>query len=395
MTSRKNLGFILAFIVVGIFVPSSLLGYRILRRQAAEYSGRVTLDDRAATLDLFRPLRPIAGADEDIVFEPASSEENLLIVRDIAPANIIENYNVKTENYNVKTDLKLQAKSEVTDWKAHFDSEACQRHKKQPPGRGDESKVGTGIRSLCYTGEGERSTKEYKEEIYGSLDVSISHRAIYIPVMKGASQLFQLVFKRRLKGKRIVDKTLLLYLKSHGLTLQDMFIFTFVRNPFKIFHSGYQEVNKYAERNRTKKATFHLKENRIENEPARALEALHEVQNGVFGGLIPAHMYSQLWKISRCTGREKTPLDYSFIGRIENLDEDWKYVESRLNITHEELPVYHSSSNLPKSPKVAKLSYDPVSKAPISKWAELTKQVCSYYQSDFDCFGYDQSLCST
>lgn len=237
---------------------------------------------------------------------------------------------------------------------------------------------------------------ELQTEISGSVDISLTHKAIYVPIMKVATQTFQDVFRKRFKGKRIPDKQVPLYIKHHKMDLSEFFVFTFVRDPFKIFVSAYREVSKYAEHNRTAHIGFTLIPNKPEHEPKRALTCLKNIAHADFHGLIPAHMHTQLWKAHRCLGmKHSKPLNFSFVGRLEHMEEDWKYVESQLGIPHSPLHMVHSSedgawSHWPKH-EVSKLKFDPVSSG--TEYSELTRQVCKYYESDFDCFGYDDTLC--
>jgi hypothetical protein len=291
------------------------------------------------------------------------------------------------------TKQNIPSSGTVTDWKSHFDSPKCVKFRNLPPGHANEGNVGQGQRSLCTRNSTERRTVEFKTELGGSIDISFIHKTIYIPVMKAGSQMFQEVFRRRLRGKRIFDRQLNWYLKKFDFNLEDFFVFTFVRDPLKTFVSAYGEVSKYAARNRTIVRGFAQIDDTPENEPSRSMACLENIKRGTFHGLVPAHMHTQLWKVSRCLSdtKEKTDLPINFIGHLENLDQDWRYVEQVLNIPHQELPVIHSSSQIKTTPKRS-LQFD----APSSneRFSPLTKQVCEYYKSDFACFGYDDSICN-
>lgn len=292
--------------------------------------------------------------------------------------------------------------SNVTNWKRWYNSPQCLEHRSTPPGKSSLKTMGIGMRSLCSNDPNEKLAEEYKAEIPGSIDISITHRAIYIPVMKAATQSFQALFRKKFHGRRIPDRMLRMYLQQHGLKLSDFFVFTFVRDPFKIFVSSYREISKYAMNNRTAHTGFTLIPNTAENEPLRALTCLDNVRSGVFHGLVPAHMHTQLWKIQRCfksKSQVKKNIEFNFIGHLENIDEDWKYVEKMLNIPSTPLPFVHSASDKSWNghslkQDISRLQFDPVSSA-TSKFSDLTKRVCEYYRSDFVCFGYDDSPCRT
>jgi len=283
-------------------------------------------------------------------------------------------------------------KLKPTAWEKFYESAKCKAFRSLPPGHGIERNLGQGQRSLCSRNQTEKQTIEYRTELGGSVDISIIHRAIYLPVMKAGSQMFQEVFKKRLRGRRILDREIPSYLKRFDLKLEDFFIFTFVREPLSTFVSAYGEVTKYTSRNRTFVKGFSDIEDKPENEPRRALAALEDIRKGTFHGLVPAHMHTQLWKISRCLpNREATEIKLNFIGHLENLDNDWPFVEQVLNIPHQDLPVIHSSKTSPNPIPKRSIKFDPPSSN--ARFSELTKEVCDYYRADFACFGYDDSIC--
>jgi hypothetical protein len=129
-----------------------------------------------------------------------------------------------------------------------------------------------------------------------------------------------------------------------------------------------------------------------EHEPERAIECLRNVRTGLFTGLVPAHLFTQVWKTQRCMGRARRPVPIHFIGHLENAAADWMYVEERLGVAHVALPVIHSSDSA-KERVMAKdmIKFDQAGAD--LKFSNLTRQACEYYESDFECFGYDNSLC--
>ena len=133
-----------------------------------------------------------------------------------------------------------------------FKSPSCLKHRNLPSGKRVEGSVGQGgHRARCYSMNSElpgwERSKEYLSEIKGSVDVSLEHKVIYIPVMKAGTQMFQQVFRKRLKGKRVNDEDLAAYIGGEH-NLKDFFVFTFVRDPFSMFRSGYGEMSMYAAR---------------------------------------------------------------------------------------------------------------------------------------------------
>jgi hypothetical protein len=279
--------------------------------------------------------------------------------------------------------------STFPDWKSTYTSPACLAHRSRPVGRAVDGNVGRGQRAMCTDLE---DTEELRKEILGSVDVSVSHKTIYVPVMKAGTQMFQEVLKRRFAATRVTDRDLARVLRKNKLELSDMFVFTFVRSPLSMFRSGYGEMSLYAAHDKIMKQGFTLIQQTEANEPARAIECLQNVGSGLFSGLVPAHLFTQVWKTQRCMGRVRQPLGMDFVGRLENVEKDWKFVEERLGVAHVPLPVIHAS-DLAKERVMAKqmIKFDAVSAA--RRFSNLTALVCQYYKADFDCFGYDDAVC--
>ena len=78
---------------------------------------------------------------------------------------------------------------------------------------------------------------------------------------------------------------------------------------------------------------------------------------------------------------------------MENIEHDWRYVESRLGAPHVPLPLIHAS-DVAKERVLAKqtIKFDKASAG--TAFSNLTRAVCDYYKSDFNCFGYDADMCS-
>lgn len=299
---------------------------------------------------------------------------------------------------STKDDAKRRPRSTrepgPTNWLKWYNSPECVKHRQRPVGRATDGEVGLGRRSLCYD---VNKTVEWKREIGGSVDISFSHKAIYVPVMKAGTQMFQEVFKHRFHGVRVHDREVEPLLKRHNAKLSDFFVFTFVRNPFSMFRSAYGEVSLYAAHGKILHEGFTLVDQVEQNEPKRALQALDDIRHGMFAGLVPAHMFTQVWKTQRCVHQQRgkspvVPLELDFVGHLENLDEDWKYIEQRLGVPHLPLPVIHSSDTVKERIWAKEMvKFVPVSRTD-SPFSKLTKRVCEYYHADFVCFGYDDEL---
>lgn len=281
-----------------------------------------------------------------------------------------------------------EATKDASDWSTYYTSQQCLQLRNARPGTKAEGTMGKGQRTKCF--DSESSTVEYRTEIDPSFDISITHKVIYFPVMKAGTQMFQEVFRRRLQGRRIqTTKALQEYIAKHNMQASDFFSFSFVREPFRMFVSAYEEANKYVMNNRSRVRGF--ADLPLQQEPERSIVALDNVRQGYFNGLIPAHVYPQTWKLQRCG------LNLSFVGKLENINEDWRYIETKLGIEHAPLPVIHASA------KQKRASADEVlikSKEILGRFEEnsnfdaLTRQVCDYYEADFLCFGYSSTACN-
>jgi len=104
------------------------------------------------------------------------------------------------------------------------------------------------------------------------------------------------------------------FLFRHKLKLKDFFVFTIVRSPLSMFRSAYGEMSLYAAHGKIVATGFALIPQLPENEPRRAMECLRDVRAGAFAGLVPAHLFTQVWKTQRCIGKDRVPLELDFIG---------------------------------------------------------------------------------
>ena len=258
-----------------------------------------------------------------------------------------------------------------------------------------EQDLGSGRRVRCYAVP---KGKIFKREHGGGLVVSFSHKIIYIPNMKVASQMFKGVMETRFGAEVINQNYLRKALTLHNHSLNDYFVFTFVRDPIKHFISAYSEVDRRLTKVWLRKPAYAPKgfiaiKRNASNEPARALAALEEVRSGVERGLTPSHMYSQFWKVNRCLTRNKMPLIMNFIGHIEDLVEEWKKVESHIGVEHEPLTFSHSGTHIyKKHAQSIELKINDPEHANVA----LVRKICEYYRLDYACFDYPfPAVCKT
>ena len=138
---------------------------------------------------------------------------------------------------------------------------------------------------------------------------------------------------------------------------KDYFKFAFVRNPYDRIFSAYINL-KYDGHawavDLKKKRTFR--------------EFVVDFKNSEYSNYI--HLQSQ----SSCV-KIDNELAVDFVGRFENLQEDFKKIENILNLEHKELiKIRQSSKN--REPKI----FD----------QEMKDIICDIYSEDFESFGYER-----
>lgn len=75
----------------------------------------------------------------------------------------------------------------------------------------------------------------------------------------------------------------------------------------------------------------------------------------------------------------------NFIGRIENLKQDWRTIETFLGVPHKKLHKIHYFSHAAKT-HAQSIILDPFNQD--SEYVSLVRAICKYYAVDYDCFGY-------
>jgi hypothetical protein len=172
MSSKNRMikGFLSIFVLVIIVYHSSWQGS--LRQKPEE-----------------RRRRRREGEEMDGWKESNDIEDNSVTVR-----SEMKNGNIKNEddNDNDGGGEDNEENKKVSDWKSYFYSQSCVRHRMAPVGRIRYGTVGQGQRAKCVDMD---DTEEFTREIPGSVDVSLTHKAIYIPVMKAGTQMCMLLLQ--------------------------------------------------------------------------------------------------------------------------------------------------------------------------------------------------------
>uniref|UniRef100_A0A7S2S3A1 Carbohydrate sulfotransferase n=1 Tax=Mucochytrium quahogii TaxID=96639 RepID=A0A7S2S3A1_9STRA len=269
-----------------------------------------------------------------------------------------------------------------------FNSEECRKYRFRPSGLGKDRRLGAYGRAKC---NDEINSTTYLQERGSQVLISHAYKMIYISNMKVASLLFKKLFKDRYEGEPLGTHNLAEVLRKQrefdpDFDLNDYFVFTFVRDPVSIFFSAYSEIDLRMTRGVRNNNTDFQKLNRtLDMEPLRTRQCLEMVRTGrrLSRSLTPKHMNSQIWKTQRCVLVENEPLpvqlELDFVGRLENLKEDWFTLETILGLEHKRLFRIHSQQTLFKDhAKLVKGLHD----------KDLEKEICDYYESDYACFPY-------
>jgi hypothetical protein len=139
---------------------------------------------------------------------------------------------------------------------------------------------------------------------------------------------------------------------------KDYYKFAFVRNPYDRLYSTYINLKYDGHPWAT-----HLKQKETFK------EFIMDFQGSKYSEYI--HLQPQVDYIT-CEGK----VNLDFLGRFENLDEDFKKVEKHLGMTHKDLEKIRRSSIMPWNPKY----YD----------EEMKKIVRKIYKEDFERFDYEK-----
>eukprot|EP00924_Labyrinthula_sp_SR-Ha-C_P009193 snap_masked-scaffold_2-processed-gene-15.16-mRNA-1 protein AED:1.00 eAED:1.00 QI:0/0/0/0/1/1/2/0/423 len=271
--------------------------------------------------------------------------------------------------------------------------------------------IGKGKRFRCWS-RTEENSHWYDSEQGGGLVVSFSMKLIYIPNMKVASQTFKHLMENNFNATIINQDSLRRELSRRGENIFMYTVFTFVRDPLTHFLSAYAEVDRrlsltygvsqkkvdeYFGKNSDTDFNFLSIPRKLEYEPNRALQTLSDIRKGYFlekkevekNKYSVSHLYSQFWKTTRCLSKQRYPLNIDFIGRIENIQEDFDNLLTLIGHEQLSLKVTHNENH--KARKHAKsIDLNTV------KNKHLVKKLCEHYAVDFQCFHYDfPEFCNT
>lgn len=188
------------------------------------------------------------------------------------------------------------------------------------------------------------------------------NKAIYFRITKTASSSILINLRKYDKLEKIPDE-------EYGKKYEDYFKFTFVRNPFDRLASAYRHLilrhsvgTIYKNKGIYKNMPFDEFVKILENIPLKHLDIHFKPQ------------YTFLEKIGDFQ-RIKPPKNNIFIGRFENLQEDYNKVCEIIGLPKEILPCENSTGD--------KTDYSIYDK-------EITKKVIRIYEKDFDLFGYSK-----
>jgi hypothetical protein len=276
-----------------------------------------------------------------------------------------------------------------------FYSPGCEAFRSSVAGTYQDGLLGAFSRARCVD---PKTSQAFKDGWGSQVIISTAYRLIYYPNMKVASSTFKVVMRRRFQGKIVPTHELMAYLTERKLDIADFFAFTFVREPRDAWYSAYAEIDERGDK-RSGKLGFQKIARKHENEPVRATKCFDMVRKGeeLRLDLLPKHGYSQFWKTQRCVRPEDganwmtwTPRDpltitarrflgLDFIGKVENMDEDYRALETVLGVDHAPLPKTNPSKREYKEHSSWLKS---------QRFPELEGPLMEYLQADFRCFNY-------
>jgi hypothetical protein len=217
----------------------------------------------------------------------------------------------------------------------------------------------------------------------------------YFKTAKAGSVSFQNYFTERYN-----DSSCTLVKHCSGTTLplgrlpdkNDIFGFTFVRDPLERALAGYAEVD--AVHSRAKGQTerdeeiraagttyTHVPRKHGTHGTSRFLAYLDDLANNRLPQWKTGHSCPQ----SDFLRTEEHAARYGFIGRLEDLDKDWKVMQQLAGVapekrtTAETVPRDHQGKN-----------HDYVLDEATQRSGEVLRRVCHLYEADYACFGYDR-----
>jgi len=201
------------------------------------------------------------------------------------------------------------------------------------------------------------------------------HKLAYMKVPKAASTAFEYFFKTHFSDAEVITPEKLPH---------DVYVFTFVREPFQQKLAGFAEVDLKTflgkERRLDAKTTFqHVSPNKNSGRD-RFAAFLDDIKNRRFDPADkrkPGHAGSQIGGVL-CTHY------VHYLGHLENLTADWDLIQTEAKLPSavrtKALPAVHADSS-----KKHKL-YKHDESVPLTK--ELKHTICELFRSEFACLGY-------
>lgn len=169
------------------------------------------------------------------------------------------------------------------------------------------------------------------------------------------------------------------------------FVFTFTQNPVRHALEAYAEIDALKRSAHPVAAgtftTFQEVDREINNGTGRFLAFLDDLKEKRFGerstakNWSPAHAASQLASIAMARRSKRRIVNY--IGHIENIVEDWAYIQRRANIAEENRTAAHrldSDAGVTTPEYAVDLN--------VERTPEVLQAICTMYAADFVCLGY-------
>lgn len=170
-------------------------------------------------------------------------------------------------------------------------------------------------------------------------------------------------------------------LSSRGLNYSDYFKFGFVRNPYDRFmsaltahymgHGGANQEDVSRNNPLTKdgflNATIYVGQNYA--------TVWKEPPEGKYIHFVPQYMFLCIWKPEDLALSWLGRIEVDFVGKFENMENDWRQIESAIGVPHK--PLKHILKNDFQD-------YD-------SLWTDQAREIVyNLYKKDFEVFGYER-----
>lgn len=328
------------------------------------YIGETSDEDASASAASNTSTVPETGsAEDDVVVSTGSNTSNEPANTSAEEGAAASTGSTRSSAPAITSDAKHAPKDSHTDWRNFFLRPRCHHHLMLD--RHDHSRKG----NLIY-------------DTVEPLIYSPSLKIAYLKTPKSASESFFNYFQSFYSDS--------VMLAPNGTLPEGTFVFTFTQNPVRHALEAYAEIDalKRPEHPVAAGATTTFQEvDRENNGTDRFLAFLDDLKEKRFGDFStaenwsPAHAASQLATIAMARRSKRRIVNY--IGHIENIVDDWAYIQRRAHIPEENRTVAHRLDN-----DAGATTPEYAADLNVERTPEVLQAICTMYAADFACLGY-------